>query len=110
MSKRIDIGIFERFTEPLDKWTGEVGSWQEVAREWVGLTPQRIDTQRTEFVDAAQNKSTRKTVADCTWTPTTAAIDTACRMRVGERIFEIESILNVGENNRELQMMVIEKT
>lgn len=124
MSKRIHKAIFEREVQPSDNFGTAESSWEEVAREWVGLTPQPLTTQRGEFVDAAQTKGTRKSIADCVWSNTMAAVDTACRMKIAKnnvvnqneanddanfRIFGIEQIVNKGEANRELQLMVVEK-
>lgn len=124
MSKRIHKAIFERECLPTNQFTGEQGTWQEVAREWIGLTPQEVTTQRGEFIDAAQTKGVRKSVADCCWSNTMAAVDSACRMKLAKpnvvdesepnsdvnfRIFHIENIVNVKELNRELQFVVVEE-
>ncbi len=121
MSKRIYKAIFERFIQPADNFGTALGEWQEVAREWVSLTPQTIGK---EFVDAAQVKGTTPSITYCNWSRTMAGVDIACRMKIAKldvvneqepdddanfRIFGIENIVNVREQNRELQLMVLEK-
>lgn len=124
MSNRIHKAIFEREAKPADGFGAAEGKWLEVAREFVGWPPVSILGQGREFIDAQQIKGIRKSVADCAWSPTMATVDSSCRMKIAKtsvvdeqepdndvnfRIFGIESILNVGELNRELQFMVVEK-
>lgn len=124
MSNRDNKAIFEREQQPANQFGEQTTSWCEVAREWIGLTPQPVNTQRAEFIDANQNKAVSKSVADCCWSQTMAAIDVACRMKIAKpnavyesepnsdvnfRIFHIESVVNVGEMNRELNFVVVEK-
>ncbi len=121
MSKRIHKAIFERFAQPADTFGLAKGEWQEVAREWVSLAPQAM---AKEFVDAAQVKGNTAFFCYCNWSRTMAAVDIACRMKLSKldvvneqepdadenfRIFGISEIQNVREQNRELQLMVLEK-
>ncbi len=111
MSRRNNIlATFERKSPPLDHFISGADEWELVAKAWVSIEPIGIASQRTEFVDTNQIKGTRKSIVKTDWAPDLAQVDSACRMRVDERVFEIEQIVNVGEQNRELQMMVVEKT
>lgn len=123
MSRQNHIATFERKNSPLDHFVSEAPAWDFVARAGVELEPLGATTQRTEFVDGNQVKSTRRTIVRTTWTPTLANVDSACRMKVAKpvavnndnleadenfRIFGIEQIVNVGERNRVVEMMVAE--
>lgn len=124
MSTRNHIAIFERFIDPADNFGEAKGSWEEVCKEWVSIKPLAINTQRGEFVDTAQTRSLIRSTVLANWSPTLSAVTTKCRMKVARpvpvnsenaaddanyRIFEIDSLINYGEQNRELQMFVVEK-
>ncbi len=113
--------IFEREVKPADNFGAAVSTWEEVTREWIDLKP---FVQRGEFVDASQTKGTQQLIAKITHGRTMASVDIACRMKIAKdsavneqepnadenfRIFGIESIVNVREANRELQLMVTER-
>ena len=125
MRNRNYIGIFERFVPPTDNFGAAVGEWQEVAREWVELKPQQLDP-KGEIQDDNQTKSFARFIAECVWSPSLeSAIDTSCRMKISKRnvvnesepnsdenfrIFQIVDMVNVREMNRDLQLMVTERT
>jgi len=124
VSTRNEKAIFERKIPTEDEFAGELVEWEEVCREWVSLEPFALSGQRQEFIDVIQTKGTRKSKATLTHSPTTAAITTDYRMKIAKptpvnqqepnddanfRIFHIEQIVNVREQNRELEFMVIEK-
>ncbi len=124
VSNRNTKAIFERQSSPLDNFMGEVLAWEEVAKAWVELDPVAILAQRQEVIEGSQTTGSRKSIAKTTWTPTLSRIDSACRMKVAKpvpvdandlendvnfRIFHIDAIVNVGELNRELQFMVVER-
>lgn len=119
-----NLVIFERQSGVMDYFVAEVAEWAEVARAYVKLSAV-IQGQRGEFVEDQQTKSQRRSMASMTWTPTLSQVDTACRMKMAKpipelsedlnndrnyRIFHIDQIVNVGEENRELQMNVVEMT
>jgi head-tail adaptor len=110
VSARNHKAIFERLVQPADLFTGEAGQWEEVCREWVSLAPVQIFAQRFEFTDAAQITSQRKSIAKTIYSASTARITTDCRMTVGERVFEIVQLINTDEQNREFELLVVEKT
>lgn len=125
MSRRANIlAIIERKSATLDYFIGEVDEWEEVTKAWVQIDPVVLFAQRMEFEDSSQTTSTRKLIVKTEWTPTLAAVDTSCRLKVAKttpvapddlgddanyRIFHIDQLQNVGEQNRELQLMVVEQ-
>lgn len=109
------LATFERKAPPLDHFIGESSEWSEVTKAWVSVEPAALMAQRFEFEDtqgiASQSRYTLATM----WTPTLAGIDTACRVRATtpdgiERTYQIQSLVNVGNANRELQYTCIEAT
>lgn len=124
MSQRDFKAIFERFTEPDDAFGALTGTWEEVAREWVGLKSMPPNA-KGEIQDTNQTKALATYIADCCWSQTMdAAVDTSCRLKLSRptvvdesepnsdanfRIFNIADIVNVNEMNRELQFMVVER-
>lgn len=119
MSERNHNAIFER-KATLDAWTDTQQEWEEVCREWVSLTP----LNGREYFEAKQVQAATTHKARLTHSPTAATITTDCRMKIRKpvlvdegdetadanyRIFAIDNIVNVREQNRELEMMVQEK-
>jgi len=117
--------IFERQKPVLDHFIGETDKWEEVCKAWCKLEPAQIYAQRFEFADSGKTTSTRKSVLTVHYTPTTATIRTDCRAKLARdvavnetnatadenyRMFHVEQIVNVGEQNRKLQMLVQELT
>lgn len=120
MSTRNHKAIFERKAAPLDHFGGESDAWSELCREWVSLEP----LAGRELFEAQQVQSQITQKARLTHSPTAAGIRTHDRFKIALpvlvnedepnadenfRIFEIESIVNVREQNRELELMVIER-
>lgn len=115
--------VFEQQLPVLDHFIGEAPAWEEVTKAWIGLSPEPV--QAGESVESEQTTSKRKSVAKLYYTPATAAITTDCRMKLAKlipvneananddanyRIFHIDQIINVKEENRELEMLVVERT
>lgn len=94
----------------LDAFIGETDEWVEVTKAYVEMDVPAIFAQRQEYAETTQTVSTRKTIAKAVWTPVLAVVDAACRMTFNGRVFHIDQITNPGENNRELQFMVVERT
>lgn len=116
--------IFERPAGPEDWFGRELEAWREVCREYVRLEPFTVRTQRPEFVDSAQLALTRKSMVRAAFSPTLASVTSNCRMKlrreplvneaepdsdVNFRIFHIDSVANVREQNRELEFIVQER-
>jgi head-tail adaptor len=113
--------IFERKSPPLDYFVAEAAEWEEVCRAWCSLEPLR----GRELFEAMQVQSQTTHKMCLTYTPETTRITTDCRAKLAKaipvneaepehianyRIFEIDQIVNVKEQNRELELMVVEKT
>jgi hypothetical protein len=124
VSQRTHKAIFERVPPPLDQWTGEGSDSSEITREWVSLEPLTVSSQRAEFNDAGKITTVGKFIVKVTHSPTMATVTTACRMKVAKtppvdednptadtnyRIFNIDQIVNVREQNRILELMVTER-
>ncbi len=103
------LATIERKAPTLDAFLGQSDEWELVTKAWVSMEPLGITTQRGEFIDTNQTKGTRKSIFKTDWAPDLANVDSACRMRIENRIFHIDQIVNVGEQNRELQFLVVEK-
>ncbi len=116
---RNKLAIFELKTQPLDNLDGEKQR-TEVAKAWINLAP----LSGRELLTAQQVQAQTTHKITLIWTPTTSRITSACRMKIAKpvpvnedkptddvnfRIFNIESVLNVREDNRELELMVVEK-
>lgn len=93
--------IFERLVPRNDlERTG--GDWQQLGLPaFVSLLP----LSGREYFTAQQVEARVSHRARTHWRSDVHPKD---RMRIGERIFNIEAVLNVGEQNRELELMVVE--
>lgn len=100
---------FERKAPLLDAFIGETDEWEEITKAYVSFESAVIG-QRSEFQETTQTTSTRRSIVRTEWTPTLSALDTSCRMTYGERVFEIDQLVNPSERNKQLQLMVIERT
>ena len=119
------LAIFERQSPVLDYFTGETDAWEEVTKAWGELAPVPIVAQTFEQTEGVQRISETKYQWSMMWTPITDRITTDHRMKIAKpvphdeaspnadanyRIFQIQSRVNVGERNREIQLTVIERT
>jgi head-tail adaptor len=120
VSKRNYKATFEVQLQPLDHFTGESGSREVICREYVSLSPM----SGRELIEAEQVQSQTTHKVFVNYGASMARVTTAHRMKIARpvavdnddpeadanyRIFNIESIVNVNEANRELQMMVVER-
>lgn len=118
---RRTLATFERPGEVLDHFIEGAPAQELVCRAWVSAKP----LSGREVFNAQQVQSIASQKYCTIWTQDTAKIDTGCRMKFAKpepvkpdepnhddnfRVFQIESIVNVGERNRELEMMVVERT
>lgn len=120
-SARNNLMIFERVAPILDRFVEITPTNDEVTKAWCSLEP----LTGRELFQAQQVQSQVTHKACCTWTAETTGITTDCRMKLAKptpvdeqnanadvnfRIFQITSIRNVREQNRELELMVVERT
>lgn len=120
MRKAIHKARFER-QSPIDDFVDSEQTWELLCRAYVELEPLR----GVELFQAAQVQSQATIRARTVYTPDVAAVTTADRFKLPKaepirpeepdddanyRVFHIESIINVRERNRTLEMMVVEKT
>lgn len=99
------LATFERKAAVLDAFIGQTDEWQEVARAWISVE----HVSAREYVEAAQVTAQHKLLVKTAWTTTLGTVDAACRMTFDGRVFEIEQITNVAEQNRQLQLIVMER-
>ncbi len=84
--------------------SGEVlSTWTKLASVWCSLMPL---TGKELF--AAQQVRAETTHIVKTWHRTDITITSAMRLTLGSRTFAIESVLNVGELNKETELRVVE--
>ncbi len=122
--RRTHLATFERPSPVLDHFIGERSQWEEVTKEWIALNPVE-QTTSSEMVNDARVIALSRFTATLTCSPTVMGLDPSCRMKVAKftpvnesepnsdenfRIFQIADITNIREQNRELQLLVIERT
>jgi head-tail adaptor len=96
--------IFERFTEPGDQWSGEAGGWQETFREFISLRP----LTGREVVETQQIIGQVTHRAFLHWSETASGLHPKDRFRIEEptpRTFDIVSVINIQERNREIELV-----
>lgn len=108
--------IIDQYQEPTDPFATGKGEWIEVCREFVQLEP--LSGRELLVAQQVQAQTTHKATLHFR-----GDINTAMRFRVAKpnvvdpdpandsdwRVFHIESAINVGEMNRMLQLMLVEK-
>ena len=95
------LATFERQT-PFDDVEQAGGEWEELFVAFVKLLPL---TGREQL----ENAQTLATNSHRVWTHYKDGLQPKDRMRVGEREFQIDSVINVREQNRELELLVTER-
>ena len=98
--------LLEKPTQGEASASGQVtDTWAVVAKMWCSLWPVRGNEYwAREQVQAETTHIVR------TWFRDDVTIDTAMRLKMGDREFAIESFINVNEARRELEFHVREKT
>lgn len=100
--------IFERKLEPGDQWSGEHGGWSTMFMEFISLRP----LTGRELVETQQVQAQVSHRAFLHWSETASRLHPKDRFRIEEpveRIFEIESVINVQERNREIELVCKEQ-
>lgn len=115
-TQKTEKAIFERFTEPGDQLTGESGVWTELFREFISLNP----LSGRELLLSQQVEAQVSHRARVHWSETTSVLHPKDRFKIARpvvaneedpnddanyRIFNIESVINIGERNREIELM-----
>lgn len=116
MSIRDKKAIFERQAEPGDPFSGEHGQWSELFMAFVGLRP----LSGRELIDAQQVQAQVSHRAWMSWSNSASRLHPKDRFKIAKpvqenpteptsdanyRIFHIESVINVGERNKEIELM-----
>lgn len=111
--------IFERFGEPGDDWTGEHGGWAELFTEFIALRP----LSGRELIETQQLQAQVSHRAFLDWSETTSQLHPKDRFKIERptvvdaenpasdanyRIFNIQSVINVAERSREIELVCFE--
>lgn len=91
---------FERQATTVDAAGQQSRTWAEIGGAWSKIEPIR---GRDYFIASGEKADVTHKIS----APYQASLGLipADRVRYGSRYFDIESVINVGENNRELQLM-----
>jgi len=85
-----------------DELTGTGGEWEEFATVYADLRP----LTGRELFSAQQVQSMVNFKLE---TEYVAGVTSEMRVAVSSRVFEIETVLNVNESNRSLELLCVEK-
>ena len=93
---------FQRNEETFNDFGESITSWVSIVPdEWVQIIPLKSDeTYRSKKLNAEVNHKIRMRYR--------SDIDSTLRIEYGSRIFDIDSVINVRELNKELQIMATE--
>lgn len=99
------IATFERLAVVAGDFDDNEDVWELVATAHVALEPLRGE----ERVAAQQINEQISHKVIWRYSAASIALDSGCRMLVGDRTFQIVSLLNVNERNHWIEAMVIER-
>jgi SPP1 family predicted phage head-tail adaptor len=91
----------ERQSTSQDSTGQQLDSWTEVGKEWVSIRP----VTGREYFNASGERAEVTHRIRMVYGRTFAPKD---RIVYGSRIFDIKSVINIEERNRELELMVTE--
>lgn len=93
----------QKFVEMLDEYNTPTGSstWQDVATMWASVEP----ISGKEYIMLQNTNSELILRIRMRYIP---GITNAMRVKYGERVFDIQSVINYKELNREMHLMCTE--
>lgn len=94
--------IIEQVSESADARNEMTQTWSEYANAWAEIKPVR---GREYFQAHAENVAADTRII----LPYIAGITSKMRVRFGSRIYDIETVINIDERNRELNLMCVER-
>ena len=99
--------IIERLPTPIDLDSAgqEKIAWEKVCDKRIAIYPLR----GREYLAAQEIDSELTHKLKMRWGPEFNLVTAKYRVRVGQRLFDVQSVINISEANREIQMMAIEK-
>ena len=97
---RLRLSIQEK-TQGESQYDEAPEQWTELRQEWFVITP----LSSREFIQAQGVQSTVSHEGECPWF---AGFNSRLRLVSGERIFNVESVVNRDERNRKLDWMLVE--
>jgi SPP1 family predicted phage head-tail adaptor len=95
---------FQRRTETLDAYREDTGDWADLVTVAAGVEP----VSGKEFFAALQVQSDVTHRIVCRYSSDTSGVTTKDRVSHETFLYDIQSILNVGSRNKELQLMCIQ--
>lgn len=95
-------GERNEYGEQLSQTDGEWVDWIEV---WAKVEPLVVQTETREVTNAEQQQVTIRSRVRMRYLP---GLNEAKRIKLGNRIFNIDSVMNVNEANREHRLLCIE--
>jgi SPP1 family predicted phage head-tail adaptor len=95
---------FQRRTESLDAYREDTGTWADLVTVAAGVEP----VSGKEFFAALQVQSDISTRVVCRYSSDVSGVTTKDRILHDSNYYDIESILNVGSRNKELQFMCVQ--
>ena len=100
--KRVHYIMIQQASESADA-RGEMSqTWTEYANSWAEIKPVR---GREYFQAHTENVAADTRII----LPYLAGITNKMRIKFGTRIFDIETVINIDERNRELNLMCVEQ-
>lgn len=95
--------VIQKYVEIADKYGTPIGAdWQDVMTVWASIEPLR----GREYVEAQNTKAELTTRIRMRYRP---GITPGMRVVYQGRTFDIQSVINVNEQNYHLELMCIEK-
>ncbi len=103
LNKRV---MLEQPVTTTDAYGGTTTTWQEVGTRWAGVEPLR----GKEFFEAQAAQSEVEVRVVVRYDSAIAGVDATWRVVYGSRVFEVESAINTGERDEQIEIMCKERT
>ncbi len=103
LNKRVTL---ERPVTTTDAYGGTETTWESVGDRWAGVEPLR----GKEFFEAQAAQSEVELRVVVRYDSAIAGVDATWRVVYGARVFEVESAINTGERDEQIELMCKERT
>lgn len=101
LKKRV---MFQRKAETLDAYGENVGGWSDLVTVSAAVEP----IAGREFFAAMQVQNDVTTMIICRYSSAVSGVSTKDRIVFGTNTYDINSIINVRSENREIQFMCVQ--
>jgi len=105
-SRRFNRVIIEQATVTANEFSEEEKSWSHYCIRWANVLPLRGE----ETFSAAQEQTVVSHKIDMAYDSKTKNITANMRVNFNNRLFDIESVINIGERNHTLELSCQEKS